>query len=876
MKKLSLGGSAMASPQQQPRSPPERLTPPPLLLAGRNRSHPALLPPRQRSEAMSFVPAPSVQSTPPQGAAAFSREMMHKWQSARELAPLEETLVEAFEAQGLLSLCGDLLERLPSRAILQSWDAWLPTFNRYLGHSASTVRQACSSLFLRLMAKTDEGAGVMQRAVLLGLSFSPQEGPLQERYSPTVDHAHAPTSPDAGERGGEKRAPHHESPSAPPLLSGAPFGSASSPLLSAAFGSSPGLHETPGGAGKQGGGHWAGQTWEWREGRLLAYELVLGHLVRDHATHMFRGDVVLPPDGTPPRPFASLKVSPMQGVDDGRKGSMKNVAVSPGGGHTLASSSSSASTASNPSGSARSGGPSPGARVPSPGTRLLYFGQADAGGADAEASGAGVAAAAAGGGGEAGEVERLKRSDGGRSAGGSSGGSGKGVGLSSGVRRRGAGLLLPVQVAEDCSLLDRFRAHDGQPDDSCFPGTCSPMRSGELRGGGGVGGEAGGSEPGDEEVRGEPLGGALERMLDEVLHCIGDIRWELRRMGLQVLPLLCVTTLWYEKALLEDIWLRWLPHEAGAGRAEPPYSYVAALALKEVLKKILELSDVLQSGAAASIPPESAARVREAYVWIETLVPRLLPAIEVLLALRHPLRVGALGVELMMLIHTRLPGAAAARQREEVVLTERWIRAIYTAAHAPAALPEGAHADASAGTLLGRSASDRLGNTSPISSTEYAQEAAATPPSAGRLAGGRSSQRAAENIERALLKVVAPLIPDFVASCDVHQMLALVKVLVPYLESYHEEFEIELQVVEALQRILQLPIEIWGPELLEKSSTSQNSSTSPMGSNGPNGSNAANGSSVQTRRHSGEGSDPHTDSDAIADAPPPSQVASPP
>ena len=42
------------------------------------------------------------------------------------------------------------------------------------------------------------------------------------------------------------------------------------------------------------------QTWEWREGRLLAYELVLGHLVRDHATHMFRADV--PPKPSIPYP----------------------------------------------------------------------------------------------------------------------------------------------------------------------------------------------------------------------------------------------------------------------------------------------------------------------------------------------------------------------------------------------------------------------------------------------------------------------------------------------------------------------------------------------------------------------------------------------
>ena len=49
-------------------------------------------------------------------------------------------------------------------------------------------------------------------------------------------------------------------------------------------------------------------------------------------------------------------------------------------------------------------------------------------------------------------------------------------------------------------------------------------------------------------------------------------------------------------------------------------------------------------------------------------------------------------------------------------------------------------------------------------------------------------------------QVVAPLIPDFVAACDVHQMLALAKVLVPYLECYHEEFEILLQVTSPVPR----------------------------------------------------------------------------
>jgi len=77
-------------------------------------------------------------------------------------------------------------------------------------------------------------------------------------------------------------------------------------------------------------------------------------------------------------------------------------------------------------------------------------------------------------------------------------------------------------------------------------------------------------------------------MFEEALYSIGHTRWELRRMGLQVLPLLCTTALWYESSLLEDLLKRWLladPSFRGSSSSGPPYAYVGALALKEIVKK---------------------------------------------------------------------------------------------------------------------------------------------------------------------------------------------------------------------------------------------------------------------------------------------------
>jgi hypothetical protein len=35
----------------------------------------------------------------------------------------------------------------------------------------------------------------------------------------------------------------------------------------------------------------------------------------------------------------------------------------------------------------------------------------------------------------------------------------------------------------------------------------------------------------------------------------------------------------------------------------------------------------------------------------------------------------------------------------------------------------------------------------------------------------RTSKRAAENVQRALIKTICPLLPDFVVSCDISQMM---------------------------------------------------------------------------------------------------------
>lgn len=55
--------------------------------------------------------------------------------------------LSAFEAEGLLSLAAAVLPGLPPCFVLRNWGRVWPVLEAYLSHAASTVRQACSALF---------------------------------------------------------------------------------------------------------------------------------------------------------------------------------------------------------------------------------------------------------------------------------------------------------------------------------------------------------------------------------------------------------------------------------------------------------------------------------------------------------------------------------------------------------------------------------------------------------------------------------------------------------------------------------------------------------------------------------------------------------
>ncbi len=131
------------------------------------------------------------------------------------------------------------MQHIPPGFLLPHWPLYFTTFDLYLMHPASTVRQATSVVFKYIVAK-DSSNPIMLKLVLQGLAA---EWAVKENMANTTLG-----SPTAG------------SPSVP-------LHSISEVLSSRTLQPS--------------------DSWEWREGRLLAYELILKFLVTNHIHYLF-------------------------------------------------------------------------------------------------------------------------------------------------------------------------------------------------------------------------------------------------------------------------------------------------------------------------------------------------------------------------------------------------------------------------------------------------------------------------------------------------------------------------------------------------------------------------------------------------------------
>ncbi|XP_053402647.1 uncharacterized protein LOC123549646 [Mercenaria mercenaria] len=143
--------------------------------------------------------------------------------------------VDDYASEGFLGVCIFLVKVIPLSYLLPGWPEYISTFLLYLSHPASTVRQAASSVFKYLVVKSSHSVVVL-KLILQALAMG---------WNPDTDCMTMEDSPEA-----------------------ASVGSAT-PSVCDFIGTN------------------LSETWEGREGRMFAYELIFRYLIKNHWLYTF-------------------------------------------------------------------------------------------------------------------------------------------------------------------------------------------------------------------------------------------------------------------------------------------------------------------------------------------------------------------------------------------------------------------------------------------------------------------------------------------------------------------------------------------------------------------------------------------------------------
>ena len=455
-------------------------------------------------------------------------------------------LLGAYEAEGLLSLCAVLVKVLTVDWLYSHWSSYAPTLQTYLGHEASTVRQSASRIFFYVMAKDGGDLGLAQ------LIFADLTGGWLVPVSPRADLSRRVND------------------------TGVTTGTFEESLAAANTGA---------------------HAWEWKEGRLLAYELVLNGLLNNHTSSVFPTLHSTLSPRTLPSPI--LLHSP----------------ASPGVNHLHQPRSTQSMVGTNQSPATFASG------------AAEEMTTAPLGGTDGPAQSTAASL-----------IDRLRTlvpdpdtTD-----------SPVARGFSSPSR---AYRLVPPPPDGGFNAGNS----DGSSPTPLTPNSTNSLSSGEFEVG------SPGATPHDDSAALQQTQIStsvpqcqiqLRAILCHTVVCFGDTRWEVRRMAAQVLPALTEVLCWFDAEMIKELWIEML-HSASTLLV-----LVSLTALRHALRKCQTLRALLPA-LRQSKDGNSRARVEAVIAGVGALLPDLASRIH---SLVHSGTVedgiAVLGAEVLMMIHT--------------------------------------------------------------------------------------------------------------------------------------------------------------------------------------------------------------------------------
>ncbi|CAH1780021.1 unnamed protein product [Owenia fusiformis] len=181
--------------------------------------------------------------------------------------------LDAYTAEGLLGVCVFLVKHIPPEQLMnkENWERYFSTFNLYLMHPASTVRQATSTIFKFIVAKDCNNPELLNLVLKeLSSEWKPNKSLLNKPITTTTPRRLS------SEGLGDQAAIRSDSFSKRTRGSTKRAGSTLSRRLTITKISAIESEDKS-----------VSDTWEWREGRLFAYELIVKFLIKNHLFHTF-------------------------------------------------------------------------------------------------------------------------------------------------------------------------------------------------------------------------------------------------------------------------------------------------------------------------------------------------------------------------------------------------------------------------------------------------------------------------------------------------------------------------------------------------------------------------------------------------------------
>jgi len=275
------------------------------------------------------------------------------------------------------------------------------------------------------------------------------------------------------------------------------------------------------------------------------------------------------------------------------------------------------------------------------------------------------------------------------------------------------------------------------------------------------------------------LSSVLSQVLLQTIECLADARWELRRMGQQVLPLVTEVVRWFDIKPLEILWNNYLSRE------HTLLCYGSCIALRYSILHAGRLMHFLEQPPPSWKDPESCGRAALTVVAeIQRGLKRWLSQVQGIL--KHPCfdKLSVVAMETIMMSHICFP--LEPEEHEQKVKEEETVlnKILFLYMHSYPGSPLGA--------VLQKNKS--LDVHSPF-----------IPPSEGFLSFSTrpsSTQQHAQQASKFLISEVYSVLARFLKDCDATQLIMIFPILVHYIGQFFEDSNVCRALLDGLYIIL--------------------------------------------------------------------------